>query len=334
MDTPGEDAIQKKFHNATGDWLERAEASQPAGRLIKPTEAARAGDLSPFRPLRPHDRHNRRRLPRCFIGSRRTIEPVMRPERSERRKVTARAASVGLISRRSCEARPFRASPRRVVKFLLNRILARRVHPSRFSPFTRMPIPDYGLGDVFRQRGQGPLEVEYGDRKGCPPWLDMLTMFTIEPAMRFSIMSCSAPCIRKKRARTFSAKMRSKSSGVESRIVPARNRRAVDEIVDPREVRRPRRSPCGSLRRGTSRQRRIRFYSRPCEFFGQAASADCVSPADDKTADHFFGDQLPGDRLPQPPVLPVTIATLVWGSVISCTYQRSRPGGICPMSCV
>lgn len=42
MDTPGEDAIQKKFHNAAINWLERAEASQPFGRLIKPTEAARA----------------------------------------------------------------------------------------------------------------------------------------------------------------------------------------------------------------------------------------------------------------------------------------------------
>jgi NAD(P)-dependent dehydrogenase (short-subunit alcohol dehydrogenase family) len=42
MDTPGEDAIQKRFHNATNDWLERAEATQPSGRLIKPAEAARA----------------------------------------------------------------------------------------------------------------------------------------------------------------------------------------------------------------------------------------------------------------------------------------------------
>lgn len=42
MDTPGEDAIQKKFHNAASNWLERAEASQPSGRLIKPAEAARA----------------------------------------------------------------------------------------------------------------------------------------------------------------------------------------------------------------------------------------------------------------------------------------------------
>lgn len=41
MDTPGEDAIQTKFHNASSDWLERAEASQPFGRLIKPAEAAR-----------------------------------------------------------------------------------------------------------------------------------------------------------------------------------------------------------------------------------------------------------------------------------------------------
>jgi NAD(P)-dependent dehydrogenase (short-subunit alcohol dehydrogenase family) len=42
MDTPGEDAIQKRFHRATDDWLEKAESTQPFGRLIKPDEAARA----------------------------------------------------------------------------------------------------------------------------------------------------------------------------------------------------------------------------------------------------------------------------------------------------
>jgi len=38
MDTPGEDAIQRKYHGATDGWLERAEASRPFGRLIKPAE--------------------------------------------------------------------------------------------------------------------------------------------------------------------------------------------------------------------------------------------------------------------------------------------------------
>ena len=42
MDTPGEDTIQKRFHQATSDWLDKAEATQPFGRLIKPDEAARA----------------------------------------------------------------------------------------------------------------------------------------------------------------------------------------------------------------------------------------------------------------------------------------------------
>jgi NAD(P)-dependent dehydrogenase (short-subunit alcohol dehydrogenase family) len=42
MDTPGEDTIQKRFHQATDDWLAKAEATQPFGRLIKPDEAARA----------------------------------------------------------------------------------------------------------------------------------------------------------------------------------------------------------------------------------------------------------------------------------------------------
>lgn len=42
MDTPGEDAIQRKFHGGGDDWLEKAEATQPFGRLIKTDEAARA----------------------------------------------------------------------------------------------------------------------------------------------------------------------------------------------------------------------------------------------------------------------------------------------------
>ncbi|MCB1517464.1 MAG: SDR family oxidoreductase [Hyphomicrobiaceae bacterium] len=40
MDTPGEDATQKRYHNAPDDWLEKAEASQPFGQLIKPDEVA------------------------------------------------------------------------------------------------------------------------------------------------------------------------------------------------------------------------------------------------------------------------------------------------------
>lgn len=40
MDSPGEDAIQKRFHAASDDWLEKAESAQPFGRLVKPTEVA------------------------------------------------------------------------------------------------------------------------------------------------------------------------------------------------------------------------------------------------------------------------------------------------------
>ena len=40
MDTPGEHAIQRDFHNAASDWLAKAEARQPFGRLLKPTEVA------------------------------------------------------------------------------------------------------------------------------------------------------------------------------------------------------------------------------------------------------------------------------------------------------
>ena len=40
MDTPGEDAVQREFHNATDGWLERVEAERPFGRLIKTDELA------------------------------------------------------------------------------------------------------------------------------------------------------------------------------------------------------------------------------------------------------------------------------------------------------
>lgn len=40
MDTPGEHAVQKKFHGAGDDWLEKAERAQPFGRLVKPDEVA------------------------------------------------------------------------------------------------------------------------------------------------------------------------------------------------------------------------------------------------------------------------------------------------------
>jgi NAD(P)-dependent dehydrogenase (short-subunit alcohol dehydrogenase family) len=40
MDTPGEHAIQKRAHNASDDWLAKAEAARPMGQLIKPDELA------------------------------------------------------------------------------------------------------------------------------------------------------------------------------------------------------------------------------------------------------------------------------------------------------
>ncbi len=42
MDTPGEARIQKVYHDAPDDWLKKAEAAAPFGRLLKPTEVARA----------------------------------------------------------------------------------------------------------------------------------------------------------------------------------------------------------------------------------------------------------------------------------------------------
>ncbi len=40
MDTPGEDAVQKKWHGASDDWLQKEEASQPFGQLVKPAQLA------------------------------------------------------------------------------------------------------------------------------------------------------------------------------------------------------------------------------------------------------------------------------------------------------
>ncbi len=42
MDTPGEDTIQRRYHGGDPDWLQKAEAKQPFGRLLKPDEVARA----------------------------------------------------------------------------------------------------------------------------------------------------------------------------------------------------------------------------------------------------------------------------------------------------
>ena len=41
MDPPGEDRIQKTYHNAADGWLENAERQQPFGRLLKPREVAK-----------------------------------------------------------------------------------------------------------------------------------------------------------------------------------------------------------------------------------------------------------------------------------------------------
>jgi NAD(P)-dependent dehydrogenase (short-subunit alcohol dehydrogenase family) len=40
MDTEGEDLVQKKWHGAADDWLEKAEAGQPMGQLVKPDQLA------------------------------------------------------------------------------------------------------------------------------------------------------------------------------------------------------------------------------------------------------------------------------------------------------
>ena len=42
MATDGEDRIQRQYHDAAPDWLDKAAAEQPFGRLIDPREVARA----------------------------------------------------------------------------------------------------------------------------------------------------------------------------------------------------------------------------------------------------------------------------------------------------
>jgi NAD(P)-dependent dehydrogenase (short-subunit alcohol dehydrogenase family) len=42
MASDGEDRIQREFHGAPADWLEKAAAKQPFGRLVDPVEVARA----------------------------------------------------------------------------------------------------------------------------------------------------------------------------------------------------------------------------------------------------------------------------------------------------
>ncbi len=42
MASDGEDRIQREYHGAADDWLEKAAAAQPFGRLIDPKEVARA----------------------------------------------------------------------------------------------------------------------------------------------------------------------------------------------------------------------------------------------------------------------------------------------------
>lgn len=42
MASEGEDRIQREYHDAPADWLEKAAAAQPFGRLVDPEEVARA----------------------------------------------------------------------------------------------------------------------------------------------------------------------------------------------------------------------------------------------------------------------------------------------------
>ena len=60
MDTPGEDRIQRLYHDGGDDWLKKAEAGAPFGRLLKPAEVARAVAFSGERRVRHDDRLDHR----------------------------------------------------------------------------------------------------------------------------------------------------------------------------------------------------------------------------------------------------------------------------------
>jgi NAD(P)-dependent dehydrogenase (short-subunit alcohol dehydrogenase family) len=42
MASDGEDRVQREYHGAEPDWLEKAAAAQPSGRLLAPEEVAKA----------------------------------------------------------------------------------------------------------------------------------------------------------------------------------------------------------------------------------------------------------------------------------------------------
>jgi NAD(P)-dependent dehydrogenase (short-subunit alcohol dehydrogenase family) len=68
MDTPGEDAIQRKYHGAGDDWLAKAEAAQPFGQPCEARACGASGRLPAWSRLGRDDRLDRRFRPECRRG--------------------------------------------------------------------------------------------------------------------------------------------------------------------------------------------------------------------------------------------------------------------------
>ena len=89
MDTESEDLVQRRWHDATDGWLERAEAIQPYGRLIKPPRAGQGDRVLPVRRRVGDDDGQRRRL--RPDGRRRRLRTRAEPWRRPRHDATTRA---------------------------------------------------------------------------------------------------------------------------------------------------------------------------------------------------------------------------------------------------
>ena len=97
MDTPGEDATQKAWHDAPDDWLAKAEAAQPFGQLVKPAEVAPLAAYLLIPTLRCHDRSYHRLRPKRGRRLPGVTGPRAPPRRYERRKTNAMTMTFGLL---------------------------------------------------------------------------------------------------------------------------------------------------------------------------------------------------------------------------------------------
>src|SRR6185437_5230384 len=146
----------------------------------------------------------------------------------------------------------------------------------------------------------------------------MLMMFTIEPRMPFSIISFSAPWIRKNGARTLIAMMRSNNSGVESKIVP---RSEVAALLTRKSMRpNSRRADSMTLRQSSGRARSAATnaarQSRSVSSFARRRPLSALRPQRTRPPAIFSAASRRAIAAPRPWVLPVTTATFAGDSCV------------------